>query len=159
MIGLSLEDLDESKDIELIEYRIELLTLVRNLIENELNMSPSILESEIFASSFSPNLEIKTDDLAFFSDKNFVEDDCLVYFEIAIHDIVDGSFLILNVSVNQKPIDLIREYFKVKLNKFVDQKQLSEILNDYEKSYILNVCGTNDVIYGNRSLGDFKVFY
>ncbi|RNA35114.1 phosphatidylinositol 4-5-bisphosphate 3-kinase catalytic subunit alpha isoform-like [Brachionus plicatilis] len=157
VVGFSFEELNESRDIELIEYRIEMLTYVRDLIVNELNMNPSMLQSEIFSSSFGLNLEINTENLVYSSDKTFCEDDCLVYFDIAIHDVMDGSFIVVNASINQKPSEVIKEYFKIKLNGIVDKEQILDILNDYEKSYVLNVCGSNDIIYGHsRTLGDFK---
>lgn len=111
------------------------------------------LEAKIFSSSFSPNLEINTDNLAYSSFKNLIEDDCIVYFDIAIHDSFDESFYIVNVSMNQKPSEIINDYFKIKQNKNLDNK-------NYCEAYVLNACGSNDVIYGNSEpLGNFKVKY
>lgn len=153
VIGLGFEEIDNSKNIELIEYRIQMLSYVRELIMREVDMNHLTLESNIFSSSFSPNIEINTDNLAYTSSKNFIEDDCIVYFDIAIHDLDDESFLIINASINQKPSEIINEYLKIKQNKNIDMK------NDC-KTYVLNACGTNDVIYGSSEpLGNFKVEY
>ncbi|RNA12341.1 phosphatidylinositol 4-5-bisphosphate 3-kinase catalytic subunit alpha isoform [Brachionus plicatilis] len=153
-VGFSFEELNESRDIELIEYRIEMLTYVRDLIVNELNMNPSMLQSEIISSSFGLNLEINIDHLVYSIDKNFSKGGHKVFFDIAIHDVVtprnmDGSFIVVKACINQKPSEVIKEYFKIKLNGIVDNEKISKVLKDYEKSYVLNVCGSNEIIYGN----------
>ena len=53
-IGLNLDDIDQTKDLEKIEYRLELLTIVKNRIYRE-NQENSNLR---FNSIYAPNLEI-----------------------------------------------------------------------------------------------------
>ncbi|CAF0796738.1 unnamed protein product [Brachionus calyciflorus] len=157
LTGFCLFEVDELKDAEIIEYRIDLLAYVRNLMLNELNQNDLDMKSHLFKISYPPNLEINLENLSYSTEKGNVEDECLSYLDIAIHDKNDQSYQILNISVNQRPSEIIREYFRIKLESILDKNLIEELIKDYEKTYVLNVCGCNEILYGNQNkMGDFK---
>ena len=158
LLGFNPEELDDTKDTELIEYRLDMLIHVRNKLCSELKLTQTDLESQLFESSHALNLEISLENLMFSSENCLVDDECLTYFDIGVQNLTDNTLKIINVSINQKPSEIIREYFRQKLDCVLENDQFLNIVKDYEKLYVLNVCGSNNILYGNKEpIGNFKV--
>lgn len=148
VVGLRLDELDSIKNLEILNYRLELLKLIRK----ELNQDYDLMHF-----FHSPNLEIDLNRIS--SVKTQLGDKENEFIDVCIHNIENGTCQVLTFSLEQTPNEILREYFRVELASLVQSEgELRNIVDDYENSYLLNVCGCNDVLYRNEhSIGSYKV--
>jgi hypothetical protein len=137
-IGLNLDDIDQTKDLEKVEFRLELLKIVKNRILRE-NQENSNLR---FNSIYAPNLEIDSNRLllkkSFRPKLNLLQQ----VIEIKVFNITPklDTFNLI-VKLEETP-DQILEFIKLKAK----EAQIDLIPDDI----CLNVCGSDEIIYGKE---------
>lgn len=155
-IGLYLNEIESSKEVELVEFRLELLQLLKLNLQKQISLDLTI------ESIYTPNLEIDptlldigiTNTVDSFSHFSFSNTGNKVSIEIDIHVTETDQpekIYELNVPISFTPIDIICEIIKMKmdgLNKSISE--VDEILDQYKNAYVLNICGCDEVLYGNK---------
>jgi hypothetical protein len=68
----------------------------------------------------------------------------------------------LKVLLSDKPDEIVKAYFKSKMlkaNTGMSSTELDFLLEDYKNTYVLNVCGSRELVFGNENtIGFYKVF-
>lgn len=112
------------------------------------------LSIDRFRSSYSQHVEIDLERLC--SVKTAIDSiikNQKTNMKIIIHDEINGNETsqTLEVSIDDKPTSIIKQYFKIKLRDLLQSDDLLEpILKDYLSIYVLNVCGCNDVLFSDE---------
>lgn len=147
----------------MINYRLELFKLVRDKINEE----NSYYFSSVYRikSFYTQNVEIELDKISSIgysslSSLNSKDESVL---HITVYEIENGNVCSETfwVSADDRPVDVIKEYFRLKLKDLInDNQSLNSILYDYVDMYVLNVCGCNDVIFGDEyPIKRYKVYF
>jgi hypothetical protein len=77
------------------------------------------------------------------------------------HGINEREFLerefILSVPLDTTPVNLLGQYFR---EKYPAESGSAEKMHQFQKTYLLNVCGTEEALFGNEcKLYSYKVIY
>jgi hypothetical protein len=89
-------------------------------------------------------------------------------FDVVVHEVelndgisFNSSAKSFGVSLDDKPDDLIKAYFRTKLLRTspgMSSIELDAVLEDYRNIYVLNVCGSKEIMFGTENtLGFYKV--
>jgi hypothetical protein len=167
-LGFSVEELARLNDEELVNYRLELFKLVREKFTYEsktatvsgIGSSSSIHR---FTTFYTQNVEIDLKNISSqevtlksaqqrpsLSSKLVGEAKLL---EIVIYEKDQDTVrnLFLHVSLEDKPVQILRQYFRLKLKNIqISEASLDSILNDYIDMFVLNVAGCNDILFGDE---------
>lgn len=67
----------------------------------------------------------------------------------------------LAVSPNATPVDVVVDIIRAKLSSLKQSnEQINDIVNRYKHSYMLNVCGCDEILYGEKfKISSYKVLY
>jgi hypothetical protein len=158
-IGLYVNEIESIKDIELIEFRLELFRLLKLTLNNDQKSSASLVES-----IYRPYLDIDPSFLElsvsntlnysfnFFSFTN-IENEPKIEINIYVTETNQPETVYkLNVSLSLTPEAIIIEVIKSKLKTLGQtDEQIIEIVKKYKDSYFLNVCGCDEIIYGSEN--------
>lgn len=105
-----------------------------------------------FRASYSQHVEVDLKRLS--SIRVMREMEARQTFTIVIHEMSeDGRDEIqaINIYPDDRPPRIIKQYFRTRLGKlFADDSHFESILTDYLDMYVLNVCGCNDVLFGDE---------
>jgi hypothetical protein len=176
LIGFNVDELKLIKDPELLEYRLDLFECVSaRLREENMNIKENKgLNLLLFQSMYAPQLEVDPNNFQLDINsskslqKNAKSIDICIFGDTSNlsassknkrHGINEREFLerefILNVSLDTTPANLLGHYFREKYPaESVDK------MHQFQKTYLLNVCGTEEVLFGNESkLYSYKVIY
>ena len=144
------------KDEEVIKYRLEVFKIARE----RLFAKSTAQTRDRFRSSYSQNVEVDLRRLCSLrmNRDEFGGDGSASRkrtFSITIHEVHNGvdENQSLDVFPDNRPSQIIKLYFRTKLNATplaASQSQLEAILNDYLEIYVMNVCGCNDVVFGDE---------
>ncbi len=176
LIGFNVDEIKHIKDPEVLEYRLELFECVSDRLREEnieikANKGLNLL---LFKSIYAQSVNVDPNDFHLSKnslktrkiDSKFIEmriiDDANFSFftyKNKRHGINERDFLerefILNVSLDTTPVNLVGEYFKKKYGT-----ESSEQMHQFQKTFFLNVCGTEEVLYGNEyKLYSYKVIF
>lgn len=135
-------------NFEIVDFRYKMMEIVFNEINRTKNFS--------IEEHFPHNLDL---DLNFLVpcpiDNRVIE----IIVRVKENDKLFEQVFRVKMLLNNKPIDLVSEIIKLKLHEMKQSE--AEILNmilRYRDTYLLNVCGSDELIYGNNHhLGSYKV--
>ena len=173
VIGLYINEIEQIKDVEIVEFRLELLrTLLKILYQQKLINNCQEYKSLIDC-IYAPNLEIDPSllDVSILSTANSFnsfsinpndEASKMTHIDINIHvmetDKPEAVFS-LKTPFYYTPTDIVCDIIKSKLSSLNKSKeQIDDIVNKYKNAYVLNVCGCDEIFYGNaHPIGSYKV--
>lgn len=156
-IGLYVNEIEQSKDMELIEFRLELLVLVKSILEEQMKSTTTSLIESIY----TPHLEIDptlldvgiattVDSFNLFSFSSTRGKEAMVDIKVHVSETDAPETLYqLNVPTSFSPTDIISEIIKAKLVA-KSAEEVAEIVSQYKDMYMLNVCGCDEVFHGNK---------
>jgi hypothetical protein len=161
------EELENSKNEELIDFRVKLFDLVKSKLNTlkELNQNEYDLMQTEFV--YSPNLEIDTSlfEISLTNKMSSLRlDNELETIQANVHVTESNSpskVYTFNVSLSCTPSDIVSQTITAKLASLNQTaQQISTVINRYKNSYLLNVCGCSEVFYGNNfKISSYKVIY
>jgi phosphatidylinositol-4,5-bisphosphate 3-kinase len=170
-IGLYISEIEQFKDSELVEFRLELFKFLSSLKQNEKQKTQSDKLNEYLQFSYSANLDLdnimldvdvsKTiSSLCSFKIGNTSSQ--LNKIDVNVHVSETNQPQItyqLDVSLSNTPNEVIGEVIKAKLSGMhQSHKQINQVVEKYKDKYLLNVCGCDEVLYGNEhKIGSYKV--
>jgi hypothetical protein len=142
-------------NIEKIEHNLEILDFrfkTMELVLNELNRKNDYSIEEYFPHNLDLDLNFL---LPCPVDNRIIE----VIVRVKENDKLFEQVYRAKVRLNDKPIDLISEIIKLKLQESKQsEEEIRNMILRYRNSYLLNVCGSDELIYGkNHCLGSYKV--
>ncbi len=175
-VGLNSDELEQLKENELINYRIDLLTIA-------LSHRQRSNFDDHFKSIHSPDLEIephrfetnsktntilnKPNESTFlksssFSNLSTASRSTANQIEVVIHDKDNIEYSqSMKVSFSDKPDEIVKSFFRTKMlktNHGMSSTELEFLLEDYKNTYVLNVCGSKELIFGNENtIGFYRV--
>ena len=178
LVGFNIDDLKSVKDTEILEYRMELFECVsERLREENLDMATNKEQNLLmFKSVYAPNLDVDPNEFLVHKHGSISNHKNSKSIEISIHDNTGNLLKIkstkkpsnemdhaentgtyfIHVSLDATPTDVIAEFFKHKYG--IQTSDDHRNLYRFQKSYFLNVCGTDEVFYGSEhKLSSFKV--
>ncbi len=156
-IGLYVNEIEHVKDMELIEFRLELLLLLKNIIEEQMkSTTTSLIESiytpylEIDPTLLDVGIATTVDSFNLFSFSNTASKEGMIEINVHIMETNEPETVYkLNIPVSFTPTDIICEIIKTKLvSKSIEE--VNEIVSQYKDMYMLNVCGCDEVFHGNK---------
>lgn len=169
-IGLYINEIEQNRDEEIIEFRLSLFRLVKDqVIRNQ-----SLHYTSLIDCVYSPHLEIDpslldmsiiraVDSLKSFSFGDISESKPnLIEIEIHVTETNQPEATYhLKVPLTYSPIDIIIDVIKSKLSSLNQtSEQIDDIINRYKHSYVLSVCGCDEMFYGSKhSISAFKVIF
>ncbi|CAF0737287.1 unnamed protein product [Brachionus calyciflorus] len=151
-IGLYVNELDKINDEELVDYRIGLLKEIKSNFENNLNNHESLIKC-----IYSPNLEIDPNLLDFNQINSKLDrielNDKKINICIFVNETgLEETSYSLSVPLCLTPSDLIAHIITLKMENLNHRKeQIEKIVESYKDSYVLNVCGCDEVLYGSEN--------
>lgn len=145
-----MDELNHLKDEETIKYRLELFKLARA----KLFTTTSVRDR--FRASYSQHVEVDLKRLS--SIPVMREMESKRAFSIVVHDTIEGrdDTQTLDVYPDDRPTRIIKQYFRTRLGNLIadnasnNSNHIESILADYVDMYVLNVCGCNDVLFGDE---------
>lgn len=156
-VGLNVTEMNKLSNQELIEYRRDLLKEIvlnheknKNIIENiyspNLQMNPTTLDFSLRSRLNMIKLE---------EPDNTTIDVCIIVKET---DRIEIKFD-FNVPLNYTPTDLISLMIVKKLeNSNNSHEQIQNVVQKYRDSYVLEICGCDEIIFGSEhKIGSYKV--
>ena len=162
-IGINTEEIELIRDEELIEYRSDLLRVVRNRLKDEQNLNSVQDNLAAFEAIYCPWLEIEPSNLEFkksqtdhsksLTDKLKLKPK--THIDITVFDVgphMSFEYYEMSVPLANTAKQVIESYVKLKSNK----KSELDMVN--KESIVLNVCGYDEVLYNNKNrLSSYKV--
>lgn len=148
-----MEELETIKDCEVIDYSLGLYELLRKNLLAEKDQSAE------FESIYCPNIEIDPSSMGSTDLMGKPKRPLVKIITVKIFDNDKNDFQI-DVPMNFTPRRLLREYFTQKLQRTlqISEKELLNVLDEYEKNFVLNVCGSDEVVFGDKHmLSSYKV--
>jgi hypothetical protein len=168
-IGLYVNEIELIKDVELIEFRLKLLKFIKERLNdkltsyNEFNTMMECLYSpylEIDPSLLDVSIMNTLKSLNEFSLFNNDQQSNKIQIDVHIME-TDTPEMVYNLSVplSYTPTDVTIEIIKKKLSSMGQTKeQMNDVIEKYKDSYMLNVCGCDEIFYGNSyKLSSYKV--
>jgi len=170
-IGLYISEIEQFKDCELVEFRLELFKFLSSLKQNEKLKTPSDKLKEYLQFSYSPNLDLDnimldvgvlhaTNSFCSFKISNAPSQSNNIDINVHVSEMNQPQITYqLNVSLNNTPNEVISEVIKSKLSGMHQSiKQIMQVVDKFKDKYLLNVCGCDEIFYGNEhKIGSYKV--
>jgi phosphatidylinositol-4,5-bisphosphate 3-kinase catalytic subunit alpha/beta/delta len=170
-IGLYTNEIEQNKDLEIIEFRLELLRIIHRILNEQNSSNLSQNYKSLIDCIYTPYIEIdpslldvsvlntanSLDYLTFSNNQQSLKNSI----EINVHVMETGTEQMqtfsLNVSITSTPTDVVGDVIKEKLLlSNHDKKQIEDIVTTYKNSYILNVCGCDEILNGKFIYFYFK---
>ena len=164
-IGLYMSEIEQNKDIEIVKFRLELLRILLNILSQQQLVNLNEEFKSLIDCVYAPRLEIDPSllDMSIIDTANSLNN-CSVsnaspnrkkHIAIDVHvmetDRAEHTFH-LNVPLSCNPTDIVTEVIKSKLfSSNQTQQQIEDIVQMFKSSYILNVCGCDEIFYGKFS--------
>lgn len=160
-IGLYVNEIEQIKDNELIEFRFELFKLIKTTLSNQKTLIESVYTPylEIDPSFLEVSLNSTLNSFNLFSFSN-IENEPKIQMDIFVIETNQPEAVYnINVPFSWTPEAIIIEIIKVKLKKLgQSEEQIKEIIKRYKDSYLLNICGCDEIIFGNvNKISSYKV--
>lgn len=162
-IGLHVSEIESIKDIELIDFRLELFRFLKSALNAQksdslietiytpcLEMDPSFLEVSLTNTLNSFNL---------FSFSK-LENEPKIQMDIYVNETNAPEIVYnLNILLSATPEAIIIEIIKKKLKTLgQNDEQIVEIVKKYKDAYLLNICGCDEIFFGNvHKISTYKV--
>lgn len=177
-IGLHINEIEHVKDNEIIEFRLELFKELKATMEEKAqriqeNSSPGSQDEikSFLQCVYSQNLEIDPSllDVSLINTVNRLKN---IKFDISknknnkldinVHVMETDQPEVtyhLNVELDSTPTDIVVDIIKAKLSALKQSdSQIIDIVNKYKDSYMLNVCGCDEIFYGEKNkISTYKV--
>ena len=162
-IGLYVSEIENIKDIELIEFRLELFRLLKTALSAQ--KSSSLIESvytpclEIDPSFLEVSLATTLNSFNLFSFSK-IDNEPKIQMDIFVTETNAPEIVYnLNIPLSTTPEAIIIEIIKKKLKTLGQtDEQIVEIVKKYKDAYLLNVCGCDEIIFGNfHKISTYKV--
>jgi len=168
-IGLYVNEIELIKDLELIEFRLKLLKFIKERLNDKLSSYNEF--NTMMECLYSPYLEIDPSllDVSIMNTVKSLNDFCIFNddkqsnkIKIDVHIMeTDAPEIVynLNVPLTHTPTDVTIEVIKKKLSSMGQtREQMNDVIEKYKDSYMLNVCGCDEIFYGNTyKLSSYKV--
>lgn len=162
-------DIENIKENEIVDFRFKLMTcLNEQLIDNKKKASSKQnVDSTLFETIYSANLDLDPSllDMSVAQTTNFFNAFSLHVNQIDIDILVQETnrplaTYTLEVELNLTPVDIVVMLIKKKLGASNQSKEMiDDIIKRYKDTYLLNICGCDEVLYGNKCpIGSYKVF-
>ena len=163
-IGLHLNEIEQNSDLEIVEFRLQLLRILHAVLlqQNKINSSQSF--KALIDCVYPPYLEIdpslldtsvlhtanSLDCFSFTNKKRNAKNAVEINVHVSETDQPEQTFS-LAIPLSYTPIDVVISVIKEKLflMKKHSNEQIEEIVKVYKDSYILNVCGCHEIFNGN----------
>ncbi len=166
-IGLYVNEIEQSKEIELIEFRMELFLLLRDILDEKVKSTAT----ETIEQIYTPYLEIDPS-LLEIGIANTCKDFNMFTFEagcdqrelieVNVHVKETGNVetvYSLSIPLEWTPVEIICAIIKAKLGSSKSSEEVEEIVRQYKDAYMLNVCGCDEIFHGDKCrISTFKVF-
>lgn len=161
-IGLYVNEIEQIKDNELVEFRHELFRLIKTTLSNQ---KPNTFEAvytpylEIDASFLEVNITSTLNSFNLFSFSN-IDKEPKIKMNIYVTETNQPEIVYnLEIPFSWTPEAIIIEIIKVKLQTMgQNDEQIKEIIKKYKDAYFLNICGCDEIIYGNTNkINSYKV--
>ena len=153
--GLGIDEIEALHDEELIEYRMELLKVVRSRLVDEIDLNARQTNSAAFHAIYAPNLEIDSTQLKLVLNSQLNE------------SLVRKSFVskLISVKIFQTDNKMEARNFSVPIVYTPDQVIAyflrlvkREALDDKRQNMVLHICGCDEILYGScHKLTQYKV--
>jgi hypothetical protein len=173
IVGFDVDEFKLVKDAEVLNYRLELYKIIQErLNEENSEIKTNKLNLALFKSMYEPNIEVDPSEFqsnlnsnSNNSNKTSKKRDSLKQIEIHVYDTTaeereiseQTQVFILIVKLDATPLDIITEFFRLKYSIRPDDVKNIKLLK-CQKTFLLNVCGCDEVMYGNEfKLGQYKV--
>ena len=166
-IGLYVNEIEQSRDIEHIEFRLELFRLLKTFSdEHSKSTTTSLIES-----IYTPYLEIDpslldvgiANTVDSFNKFSFSNENKQATIEIDVHVMETnqpGTVYHLNLPMSWTPLDINCQIIKIKMGEMNKRSdEIDEIVSSYKDAYMLNVCGCDEIFHGNKcQISQYKVY-
>lgn len=165
-IGLYVNEIEQSKDIELTEFRLDLFLMLRVILEEQLRAD----STELIEKIYTPYLEIDPTLLDVgiegavdsMGGLTFGKND-LAMIEMDVRVTEAGqpeTTYHLQVPLSWTPVSIICRIIEIKVGTFSkSHEEIEAIVREYKDAYMLNVCGCDEVFHGDKcKIGSYKVF-
>lgn len=161
-IGLYVNEIEQIKDNELVEFRYELFRLIKNTLTIQ---NSSLIESvytpylEIDASFLEVNILSTVNSFNLFSFSN-TDREPKIKMNIHVTETNQPETVYnLEAPFSWTPEAIIIEIIKTKLKTLgQNDEQIKEIVKKYKDAYLLNICGCDEIIYGStHKINSYKV--
>lgn len=167
-IGLYVNEIEQSRDIEHIEFRLELFHFLKaNFEEHSQSTTTSLIES-----IYTPYLEIDpslldvgiANTVDSFNNFSFSNENNQQTIEIDVHVMETnqpGTVYHLNIPMIWTPSDINSQIIKIKMGEMnKSNEEIDEIVNRYKDAYMLNVCGCDEIFHGSKChISQYKVIF
>jgi len=157
-IGLYVNEIDHSKDIELVEFRMQLFLLLRTILDDKVSSTATEMIEQIY----TPYLEIDPtllevgitgacNSLNLFT-FNGGEQKETIQIDVHVKETGQAATVYgLSVPPEWTPMAVICEIIKAKLDSFKkSSEEVEEIVSQYKSAYMLNVCGCDEIFHGDK---------
>ena len=158
-IGFYVNEIEQSKELEFIKFRLELLRLLKQMLSEHDKASSSLIES-----IYTPHLEIDPSllDVSVTNTVNSLnefnlgsggETEPTIGIDIHVIETNQPAMVYhLNIPFSFTPVDMVAQIIKIKLNGLNQSTdEIDEIVNRYKDAYMLNVCGCDEIFHGSKS--------
>jgi hypothetical protein len=156
VIGLCINEIEQIKDIEIAEFRLELLRVLFKIIYQQKMINHCQEYKSLIDCIYAPNLEIDpslldvsilntANSFNLFSINQSDEANKLNHIEIKVHVMETDkpeTVFSLKLPFYYTPTDIVCDIIKSKLGSLnKSNEHINDIVNKYKNSYVLNVCG------------------
>ncbi|XP_077865458.1 phosphatidylinositol 4,5-bisphosphate 3-kinase catalytic subunit alpha isoform-like, partial [Saccoglossus kowalevskii] len=150
-LGMSVNDFDSVKDLEVVDFRRNILYMCKEVIENREAGGMETQSLHVYPPSVESSSELP-DHIA-----SKLDNGCVIICIWVISAAGDKQKYTVKITHDAMPIDLIAETIRKKTRSMdLTPTQQQRCVEEYKGTYVLKVCGCGEYLLGNYPITQYK---